>query len=459
MTKLIHIAPILILLIAFSGCKPKTSSEAEINKLLERQSELLEVQDESIDEMQQLKDSLEEEKLTLIGQRDRKDQRIKQMEKNQQLLVDQLKQEETKAVSSEKSRLQESLERYEDSISELKNELASLDHELDSIETRIELYRLQESKADEMLASGISEVDQQITRLEKQKRQELKNADLLRRRIEIAEKKIEAYGLERKMYIDRRDELLRIKASEEQLFPFREKIVEMDSIISHQQDHINDLNRELDQSMQWISEADSMKNDMQAKIEQEYDRNQIIEGFIASEKQRLGKELENLYQVREKLLSEQKTILAELAGTETEIASLNKKLELIRNKDMSDVLDLQAALERSEADLAQEEIRLLYESARAERRGVEMTSDSTSDEFQSVIALSNQLDSLKALIQEEKTGTVRARMELSEKKALAADQRARFSRTMGLVVLALVLAGIALLTFFYYLGRRARTSS
>lgn len=458
MKKLIHIIPFVIVLIALSGCKPKTSSDAEIQKLMERQAQVLESQDKSLDEMHQQMDSLENEKLALIGQRDLKDQQIKTLEKNQQLMVDRLNQEKTSDVSTEKSELQKSVATYEDSISVLKDELAVLDHDLDSIETRIDLYRVQKTKANEIPVSGISEVDQKITKLEKQKQEKIKNADLLKRRIEIAQKKIEAFDLERKMYQDKMDDLLRINATDEQLAPFRNKIVDMDSIIGKQQARVRDLDMELDQTMQWISETDTVMNELQSKIELQYNRNDIIEGFISAEKQRLGKELDRLEKERKGLLSEQKVVKADMDSTEVGISSLNRRLELIKNREMSDILDLQAALERSDAGLDREEIQMLKESAGTNRQGIEVKSESTSKEFRSLIALSNRMDSLKSSIREEKTGMVRARLELSEKKAQAADQRARFGRTMGIFALVLVLGGIALLTFFYYLGRRARTS-
>ena len=254
------------------------------------------------------------------------------------------------------------------------------------------------------------------------------------------------------------DDLLRINATDEQLAPFRNKIVDMDSIIGKQQVRVRDLDMELDQTMQWISETDTVMNELQSKIELQYNRNDIIEGFISAEKQRLGKELDRLEKERKGLLSEQKVVKADMDSTEVGISSLNRRLELIKNREMSDILDLQAALERSDAGLDREEIQMLKESAGTNRQGIEVKSESTSKEFRSLIALSNRMDSLKSSIREEKTGMVRARLELSEKKAQAADQRARFGRTMGIFALVLVLGGIALLTFFYYLGRRARTS-
>lgn len=459
MTRLIHILP-LLLLIFFSGCKPKTSGEQEVNKLLERQVQLLESGDESLDELQQLTDSLEHERMLLIDQRDRKDQQVKRLEQNQQKLADRLKQEEQSAVSAEKEKLQKSISEYEDSIEQLKNELARLDVHLDSIDRNMELYQLQERQAEKILASGISEVDQRMNKLERQKRQEIKKLDLLKKRIRIPEKKIEAYNLERKMYQDDMNELLRIKATEDQLSPYREKIAELDSIISTQEALKSSINEEIRESEQWIAGVDSMVNDLQQKIKQEYDKNQIIEGFITSEKKRLSQELERMNKTREKLIAEQEMILNDLASIEKKIASLNKRMELIRNRDMSQILEQQAAIEKSDAALAEVEIRLLAESAEIDKQMTESTkSDSISEELQSLQLLSNRLDSLKAAIQEEKTELVKARLKLSEKKAEAADKRARFSRTMGLLITIMLIAGLGLLTLFYYLGRRARKSS
>lgn len=223
MSKLLYSSIILILLIIFSGCKPETTSDQEINKLRDRQVQIQEPPDESLDKLKQIRDSLEDERNSLIGQRERKDQQIKSLEQGQQFLADQLKQEEKVTLSSEKSRLEQSIARYKDSIEELKSELAILDTAIDSIETSMGLYQTQKRQANKLLESGISEVDQQIYKLGKQKQQEIKKANLLNKRILITEKKIEAYALERQMYVDKRDELLGIQATEAQLHSIPEQ--------------------------------------------------------------------------------------------------------------------------------------------------------------------------------------------------------------------------------------------
>lgn len=458
MKKIIPLTPFILLFIVLIGCKPKTSSEKEINKLLDRQVQLQESQEEYLDDIQQLRDSLEHERNSLLSQRSMKDNRIKKLVQNQQILADKLKREQQSTLSTETARLQEKITLYEDSIGQLKRELARLDSDLDSIETSMDLYQLQEKQADKTLESGISELDQQMTRLEKQKQQEIKKANLLKRRIQIADKKLEAYTLERQMYIDRRDEMLRQQANEEQMIPFRNRIAEMDSIISLQQAHKRDIKHELDQTGQWISGVDSMMNDMQAKIKQEYDNNHIIETFIAAEKQRLGKELAGLTKTHERLISEQNMISKDLASTEEKIASLNKRLELIKTRKMSDILEQQAAIEQSDANLADEEIQLLKEATGTNRQSIEQTSDTSFKDFRSLQGLDEKLDSLNNLVNSEKVATINARKELSEKRAETARQRARFGRTLGTLATAIIIGSIILIALFYYMGKRARQS-
>jgi hypothetical protein len=201
-----------------------------------------------------------------------------------------------------------------------------------------------------------------------------------------------------------------------------------------------------------------MRNDLQAKIKQEYDRNHIIEGFIAAEKQRLGKELAGLTKTREGLISEQNMISNDLANTEEKIASLNKRLELIKNREMSDILEQQAAIEQSDANLAEEEIQLLKEATGTGRQSIQQTSDTSFKDFQSLHRLDEKLDSLNNLVNSEKVATINARKELSEKRAETARQRARFGRTLGTLVAAVIIGSIILLTLFYYLGKRAKQS-
>ena len=80
----------LSLALVISACNTGRTDEENIQKLLDRQSELKELQEESVDRLQVLKDSLDMEKRSLIEQRDSRDRQIGQMEDNQQMLVERL---------------------------------------------------------------------------------------------------------------------------------------------------------------------------------------------------------------------------------------------------------------------------------------------------------------------------------------------------------------------------------
>jgi chromosome segregation ATPase len=393
----------------------------------------------------------------LLDQRDSKDLQIRQLENNQQQLADQLKEEEAKAVSSQKADLEKQIILYEDSISNLKIEIGGLDSQLDSLEKSLDFFDLQETRVESRLESGIEEIDQRMTQRENRKQMEIKRIGLLQKRVQVSDKKLEAYRLEKQMYVDERDQMLRDQASEEELQPYEEKISDMDSVIAGEMGNKKSIEQEITQSQQYIAETDDIIEDLQNQIKDEYSKQEVIDSFIAAEKKRLNKELEQITNNRNTLLAQQESISGELARTGVQIDRLNKDVELIRNKKMSDILESQAEMEKAEASLAEEEMDLFLAAPGMPLVPL-MAADTSNEELQTVLDLGVQLDSLNELIQQEKAEIAKTRQELSEKRAEVAEKRARFGRTVGITAIVLIVAGIALLGLFYYLGRRSRKS-
>jgi len=168
--------------------------------------------------------------------------------------------------------------------------------------------------------------------------------------------------------------------------------------------------------------------------------------------------LEQIQSTRKELLNEQNNVNLNLENTEVRIAKLNKNVELIKNKKMSDILDQQAANEEEEANLAGEEISMFEQSSGRETMVLPPSSDSANEELLTILKMGNQLDSLNDLIRAEKAEIAKTRQELYKKRASAAAQRAKFGRTVGGIILIVILGGIALLVSFYYIGRRSRKS-
>lgn len=446
-------------MVLLTACKTRQTDEENIQRLLDRQSEIQEEQEETLKEMEGLKDSLTRQRQSLLQQRSSKDRQIQQLERDQEFLAEQLKEEEAKAVSSRKGELEERIGAYKDSIADVKQELFALNTQLDSVEKNLNFYQIQEQQTERTLKSGIEEIDQRMSSRENRKQQEIQNIGLLNKRILVADKKVEAFELEREMYQEELNELLRTGAPEEELEPYRETIGRLDSTIQAEKDHIRNMELEIQQAEDYIRDTDALMEELQAQVKQEYDRKAIIEQFISSEKERLKKELEQLQSQRRQLLDEQTDISSSLNMTEQQMARLDRDLELIRNREMSEILEMQAEIEQAEASLAEEEAEMREESAGVEGPALPSGTDTVRDELDDLLELSYELDSLNRSIQEEKAAIARTRMDLAEKRAEAAAERARFSRAVGVTVAIVVVLGIALLALFYYLGRRSRKSS
>lgn len=451
-----YLITVLFIMVLLAACNTSRNEEENLQKLLDRQTQIEQAQEQSVDRLEEIRDSLATQRRSLLDQRDSTDLHIRDLEKNQTMLTNQLNEVEASGVTEEKSDLESRVSSYKDSIAILKQKLFELNNELDSVERNITIYQIQEKQTEAYLESGISEIDQQMVRRENQKQQILKRLNLLRKRLLVADKKMEAYELERQMYVEELDELLRENASEQEKSPFHTRIASLDSALREQQTQKESLEREISQAQTSVAETDAFLNNMKAQIDKEYDRKTIIEEFITAEKKRLESELQGIQSTRESLLKEQTSIANALATTEQQIAYLDRDLELIRNREMSDLLELQASIEHSEASLAEEEIEFFQEGRTGSSRI--SPSDSTPEELLSLLEMGNQLDSLNELIEEEKAELARTRKALADRRAESAERRASFGRAVWITVLILAVAGAALLTLFYLLGRRSRKS-
>ena len=111
-------------LVILSSCKMKKTDEQEIQKLLDRQAQMKTTQEKSVDRLMDLRDSLASEKEHLMQRREQKNEQVRLLKSNQQLLVEKLKQTEESDVSGEKAELKDKISRYDDSINALDQELS-----------------------------------------------------------------------------------------------------------------------------------------------------------------------------------------------------------------------------------------------------------------------------------------------------------------------------------------------
>jgi hypothetical protein len=82
-----------------NSCNRSGKQDENIQQLLDRQAEIEDRKEESVNQLYQLRDSLALGKEALISQRDSKQDRIDRMENDQQMLVDMLKEGEVEELS------------------------------------------------------------------------------------------------------------------------------------------------------------------------------------------------------------------------------------------------------------------------------------------------------------------------------------------------------------------------
>jgi len=441
------------------GCNTRSSEEENIQKLLDSQTEMQLAQEESLAQLEQIKDSLVREKSNLLQHMDSTDQLITSMEQNQQILIEKLKKDELQIVSSEKSQLEKDIAAYNDTIAALNQEVMGIKTHLDSVERNLYVYDIQENRSEKRLESGITEIDQSMARREQQKQKDLKRIGLLNKRMTVAEKKIDAYKLERQMYVEERDELLRQNAPEDKLASYHNRIAEMDSTIQTETKSKQAIEQEINQAKRSITETDARLLELREQLNAEFNTKEIIDIFLESERSRLERELEQSKSTRQALLKEQETFSEALTKTEDQISTLEKKMELINNRQMSDLLESQAEIEQEDASLADAEISLLKEGSQTEAQDQYMSSDSVNRALFALQEMEDELDSLNKLILMEKAEIAETRKELSEKKAAAALQRAKLGRIAGITLAIIILGGISVLSLFYFIGKKYSKSN
>jgi len=451
--KAMYLAALVVIL---AGCKSNQSEQDNIDKLLDQQAQIQERQESAVSDLAKLKDSLASEKTDLLEEKESKEGEIRRLETDRALLVKEFNKADSADLSTQKAALESQIKTYRDSIDLLKSEMELLNASLDSLNKNLSVYSVQETRTMERLESGVEEIDRRMKNRESRKNQEIKRVGLLERRIEVAEKKIEAYRMEKQLYVDERDELLRANADEDKLAPFEARIAAMDSTIRAEEKARKALADEKDQAQQFIAETDRVMEELNRQIREEYDRQEIIESFIASEKERLQQELQDVRQARQALLEEQASIATQMEELDVRVTGLDQDMDLISNREMGEILDRQASIEYTEAELAREEVSMLDEYMGTEYMPYTPLSDSLGEEMKSLLRMGDELDSLNALIQAEKAQIAGTREQLSEQRARVAEQRAKIGKAAGITVLVIILAGAGLLALFYALGRRAR---
>ncbi len=456
MHQLIRI-PILIIIMLIAGSCSSNQSEKEAQKLLEKQKSALEesekLLDETFKEVQVFKDSLENEQLKLVNRRNQVERDLEELESNKEQYAETLKEDQQEELSQQKADLQNRLKTIEDSIALVQEKRDDILKEKDTIEIKEQQLSEQKTVSREKLVTGIDDIDNRLDKIDEQRLLKLNEIELNEQKINLARKKIELLEDEKNIYQREKNKLLKNNGDEAELEKYDLKISEINGYLKDEQNKIKSAESNINTLKEWIADADAMKEKLKDMMDSEYSRDETIAEFtreeisrLKNERQMLDTELKDLTGLKGRL-SEKRASLNET------LLSLEEKSELVKSKELSEILAERAGLEKQEAELAVREKEMVQQKAVPEEIAgiteVFSGSDILKSIEESVELKRKQIDILRYEIAEDEA-------QLAKQKSDIETRRAKNVRNITLTIVIFVIAGIVLVGALYTIGRRRR---
>ncbi|MDT8401758.1 MAG: hypothetical protein RQ743_08690 [Bacteroidales bacterium] len=448
--------PLLILIMVIGSCSSR-QSEKEAQKLLDKQKSAIEkgdrLIDETFNEIQVLKDSLESEQERLEASRSAVEEDIKELESGQEEFAETLKDEKEAELARQKADLQARLSEIEDSIDLVLQKSKDIRQQQDTLEIKEQQLAEQKSESKEKLVTGIDNIDSRLDEIEEQRLVKLKEIELNEQKIKLAEKKIELLEDEKNIYLREKNEVLKKNGDEAELEKYDLKISEINGYLNEEQNKIKSAESNINTLTAWISDADALQEKLRDMMDSEYDRDKTIAEFSREEINRLEKERQALDQDLENLNILKSKLSEKKANLNNRIVALEEETELVKSKELSEILDEISGLEAQEAQLAEREKEMLEKREAPEKiEGISRldTESGVLESIEETIELRRkQIDILRSEIAEDEA-------QLSKQAADIEARRARNVRNATKTVLIIGVIGVILIGLFYTLGRRKR---
>jgi peptidoglycan hydrolase CwlO-like protein len=273
--------------------------------------------------------------------------------------------------------------------------------------------------------------------------------ELNEQKIILAGKKIELLEDERNIYLREKNDLLKKNADETELEKFDLKISEIDASLKEEQNKIKSAESNINSLKSWISDADALQEKLRTMMDSEYERDKTIAEFTLEEVKRLEKERQALDEEFENLNLLKNELSEKRAGLNSRIESLEEETELVRSKELSEILAGISELESEEAQLAQKEKEMIAES---ETPGPAIARDVLDSMENSIEMKRKEIDKLRSEIAEDEAQLAQ---QMSDIEAVRSKNVRNLSRT----VLIIVLIAVVVTGGLYMLGRRRRKSA
>ncbi len=449
---------VLLLLLAvsvmISSCS-NSRSKREAQKLLDRQQAALKEGqkfiDETFNQLQLLSDSFESEQEKLVGRKLQIEEEIRKLEADQKGYAETLKEEKVEELELEKSDFQKRLQEIEDSLTLVQNKSEDVEKRRGLIDIKEQQLTEQKSVAKEKLVTGIDDIDSRLDEIESQRLVKQNILSLNEQKINLSRNKIKLLEDEKNIYLREKNDIIKNDGDDAELDKYDLKIDEINGYIEDEQNKIKNAESSNSTLKEWISDADELEEKLRTMMTSEYDRNETIEEFTKEEITRLSKEREALDKDIEKFDSVKSQLAVRKATISERLASFEGETELIKSKELSEILAERSDIESQQAELAEMEKNIIDQ--RVSSDSIDTVSEITSG-FELLRSIENdirgkreKLDKLQSEITEDEA---RLSEQMAEIEARRSKNVRAFAGTLVLVSVGVILAGI-----LYILGKRS----
>jgi chromosome segregation ATPase len=315
------------------------------------------------------------------------------------------------------------------------------------------IVKVTEKKAEEELATGIVEIDVAVKSLKEELANETNKLELIEKRIDLANNKIIVLQKERDLYEAEKNNLFMEENAQEEIKQLEEKIKQINEDIAVEKNKIIDLDLSKLLARNKIQDLENQISDYSREYKTEYEKKEGFDRYIQKETERLTNELAQMEERKNQLSEGWKELAVEKENLQNKISGYETEIELLKGKEISEVVSELAELEKDEAKLLEQEAQQLKE----EKEQLRSDTVTTSTDQGELDELRKKVTEEKSKIAEDEEKLAKEKQELMQKQQEATQERAEKLYTWPLTILIIVGLIIIGLVALFFIGKNVRT--
>lgn len=442
-----------ILMVVFS-CSQSSSNE-EAQKLLQQQEALNNAESENIqgakkgientlNEMVRLEDSLTSTQTLLATEKQKLQTGSTKLEVAKLQLQEERQKEALKKMQAQLDSTNQALAEAESKYNNALDASRALAKDKDSLANKNTVVANLDTEVRDKLITGIKEIDEKMEKLGKEKRMLEAQISLNGQKINVAEKKIEVLGSEKEVYEDLRNKLYADGASQSEVDAAEKMVKSIEENIAVEEKKIKSINHGTDGINDNIASINKQRASLSENIRKKYTTKEVMEEFMAQEKERLQKEMVNL-----DTMKKQKQLEAEEIALQKE--NLEKAAKELEEKNISGQVKELTALESQKMELEQE----LAALEKAEQDLAVNVATRSGNTIAS--ELESEYSDRQAALDQEKMQLEAAQSELAAQQVANGAEQAEKKKNAMNILFYLLGAAVLLFGALYYLGKSKKS--